>query len=282
MKLFFNNIFIFLILILYSKEDEKITVTVIATSGIIDKIKNAKSKIISFNIPCQVDSNITNIISRIDLTLNTKRPEDNKIFPAECNIQSVRLEPEEPLADTKLKCILNYTNNINDNVDDDMNLIIEGNPIYTSDKVDFIFQKFDEIGTYIEINNLFIYNLEDKSCENNNFQFEMNFTGTITSPLESTICIFNLNDNELHSSTKCAIPVNSNIIKCYIDISNHKLIEGEKIEIKAQNYVKCENGQLVNILNDADNILEIEEECSKNIFLYYNIYYYIFIIFLII
>jgi hypothetical protein len=282
MKLFYNNIFIFIILILYSSEDEKITVTVIATSGIVDKVENSKSKIISFNIPCQVDKNITNKISRIDLTLNTKRPEDNKIFPAECNIQSVRIESEDTLADTKLICILNYTNYIDDNIDDDMNLVIEGAPIYTSNIVEFIFEKFSEIGTFIQIDNLFIYKLDDSSCMDNNYQFEMNFTGTITAPLKSTVCVFDISDNEIHTTAKCAIPISSNVIKCYIDTSDEKIQKGEKIEIKAQNYVKCENGQIIKIVNNAENILEIEEDCKK-CFLYYNniFYFLIFLLFII-
>jgi hypothetical protein len=61
------------------------------------------------------------------------------------------------------------------------------------------------------------------------------------------------------------------MILCYIDVSENKLEKGEKIEIKAQTFVKCKNGQIVTITNDADNILEIEEDCEKSNFLLYNI-----------
>lgn len=52
---YFKKIFLFLILISISISDDKITVTVQATSGIINKVKKSKEKIIDFNIAVQVD-----------------------------------------------------------------------------------------------------------------------------------------------------------------------------------------------------------------------------------
>ena len=268
---YFKKIYLFLILISISISDDKNTVTVQATSGIINKEKNSKEKTIDFNIAVQVDQNITNKISTIDISVNIKNPEDNKIFPAKCNLDSVRLEENSDYEDTQLTCKLNYSEYTNDEVDDDMNFVIDGQFSYDSTVAEFVFKNFDMIGTYIEIGGLYIYNLEKDSCTESTFKFEMNFTDDYKPPLESTVCEIKLNDNEVHSSTNCAIPVSSNMILCYIDVSENKLEKGEKIEIKAQTFVKCKNGQIVTITNDADNILEIEEDCEKSNFLLYNI-----------
>lgn len=268
---FFYNIFLFIILIFYSKEDDKVTVTITATSGIIEKTINEKAKILSFIILCKVDKNITNKISMIDITINTKRPEDNKIFSSTCNLQLIRLEADDEFANTKLNCKLDFSNYEDDNVNETMNLIIEENPSYTSAIADFVFQDFDKIGIPIEIGGLFLYNLESDYCHDNYFFFEMNFTSTNGPPLESTICNFIISNNELHDNVKCAIPYSSNVIKCAIDVSEEKMEKEEKIEIKAQAYSRCENGQVVAITNDAQNILILDEECNKDTFLFFNI-----------
>ena len=119
----FYKIFLFLILISFSTSDGKITVTVQATSGIINKVKYSKAKYMDFDIAVQVNQNITNKISIIDISVNVKNPEDNKIFPANCNIAQVRLE-EDDYGDTQLNCYMNYSEYTNDDVDEDMNLIL--------------------------------------------------------------------------------------------------------------------------------------------------------------
>ena len=278
---FFYNIFLFIILIFYSKEDDKVVVTITATSGIIKKAINEKTKILSFIIPCKVDKNITNKISMIDITIKTKRPEDNKIFPSICNLQLIRLESHDDYANTQLNCKFDYTNYENDNITKNMNLIIEENPSYTSTIADFVFEDFDKIGIPIEIGGLFIYNLESDFCHDNNFFFEMNFTSTNGPPLESTICNFIISNNELHDKVKCAIPYSSNVIKCVIDVSEEKIEKEEEIQIKAQAYSECENGQVVTIVNDAKNILILDEECNEGTNLFFDIKK-IFVFFLII
>ena len=63
----------------------------------------------------------------------------------------------------------------------------------------------------------------------------MNFTSSENNPpFESTICDINLSNNEIHNVAKCAIPFSSNVILCYIDVSEKKITKGEKIEIKSQ------------------------------------------------
>ena len=245
--------------------------TITATSGIIEKTINEKAKILSFIIPCKVDKNITNKISMIDITINTKRPEDNKIFSSTCNIQLVRLEADDEFANTKLNCKLDFSKYEDDNVNETMNLIIEENPSYTSTIADFVFQDFDKIGIPIEIGGLFLHNLESDFCHDNYFFFEMNFTITNGPPLESTICNFIISNNEVHNNIKCAIPYASNVIKCAIDVSEAKLEKEEEIEIKAQAYSRCENGQVITITNDAQNILILDEECNKDNFLIFSI-----------
>ena len=278
---FFYNIFLSIILIFYSKEDDKVVVTITATSGIIKKAINEKTKILSFIIPCKVDKNITNKISMIDITIKTKRPEDNKIFPSICNLQLIRLELDDDHANTQLNCKFDYNNYENDNITKNMNLIIEENPSYTSTIADFVFEDFDKIGIPIEIGGLFIYNLESDFCHDNNFFFEMNFTSTNGRPLESTICNFIISNNELHDKVKCAIPYSSNVIRCVIDVSEEKIEKEEEIQIKAQAYSECENGQVVTIVNDAKNILMLDEECNEGTNLFFDIKK-IFVFFLII
>ena len=268
---FFYNIFLFIILIFYSKEDGKVEVKITATSGIIQKDINEKTKILSFIIPCKVDKNITNKISMIDITINTKRPEDNKILPSTCNLQIIRLESDDDFANTKLNCKIDFSNYEDDNINDTMNLVIEENPSYTSTVADFVFQDFDRIGIPIEIGGLFLYNLESDFCHDDYFFFEMNFTSTNGPPLESTICNFIISNNEIHDNVKCAIPYSSNVIKCVIDVSEEKMEKEEEIEIKAQAYSRCENGQVVSITNDAQNILKLDEECNKDTFLFFDI-----------
>lgn len=273
-------IFNIILLIIYTNEEEvKTAVKITATSGIIKKEKNSKTKILSFIIPCQVDKNITNKISIVDITFNTKKPEDtSKIFPSICNLHSVRLESDENYANSYLSCQLNYTNYKDENIDEDMNLIIDGNPSYTSDIVVFTFENFDKIGQAIEISDLYIFNSNSDICSNNNYHFKMNFTSMSINPLESTACNIGIN-NDIHDTARCAIPLGNYDIICSIDVSEEKIEKGEKIEIKSQELVKCENGQNLKIVNDAQNILEINEECDKSIFIAFNIFY-LFVLFL--
>ena len=281
--LFILNI---LLLIIYTKED-KISVTITATSGIINKVKYSRKKILSFIIPCQVDKNITNSISREDITFKTKRPEDDKQFEVTCNLNSVRIDSDDNYANTYLSCQLNYsTDYINDKIDDDMNLVIDKSytPQYTSNIVEFNFQKFEEIGQAIEISGLYIFNSDNDNCYNNYYHFKMNYNVFTNKPLESTVCYIALSNNEVHDTARCAIPINTDTknydIICTIDISEEKMEKGEKIEISKQSLVNCENGQILDIKDNALNILEIDEDCDKSFLLIFN-KFYLFILFLI-
>ena len=287
MKLFF--ILNILLLIIYTKEEDKISVTITATSGIINKVKYSRKKILSFIIPCQVDKNITNSISRVDITFKTKRPEDNKQFEVTCNLNSVRIDSDDNYANTYLSCQLNYSTDYkNDNIDDDMNLVIDYSdtsyPKYTPDIVEFNFQKFDQIGEKIKISGLYIFNSDNDNCYNNYYHFKMKYTGFTNNSLESTVCYIALSNNEVHDTARCAIPINTDTknydIICTIDISEEKMEKGEKIEISSQSLVNCENGQILEITDNAQNVLEIDEDCDKSFLLIFN-KFYLFILFLI-
>ena len=281
MKLFF--ILNILLLIIYSKEDS-ISVKITATSGIINKVKYSRKKILSFIIPCQVDKNITNSISRVDITFKTSRPDKTDEFEAICNLNSVRLESGNTFANTYLSCTLNYTDYTEYNIDDDMNLVIVGEPSYTSESVVFTFNNFEEIGQKIEISGLYIFNSDNDNCYNNYYHFKMKYTGFTNNSLESTVCYIALSNNEVHDTARCAIPINTNTknydIICTIDISEEKMEKGEKIEISSQSLVNCENGQILEITDDAQNVLEIDEDCDKSFLLIFN-NFYLFILFLI-
>ena len=281
MKLFF--ILNILLLIIYSKEDT-ISVKITATSGIINKVKYSRKKILSFIILCQVDKNITNSISREDITFKTSRPDKTDEFEAICNLNSVRLESGNTFANTYLSCTLNYSDYTECNIDDDMNLVIVGEPSYTGESVVFTFKNFELIGQKIKINGLYIFNSDNDNCYNNYYHFKMNYTGFTNKPLESTVCYIALSNNEVHDTARCAIPINTNTKKydiiCTIDISEEKMEKGEKIKISSQSLVNCENGQILEITDNAQNVLEIDEDCDKSFLLIFN-KFYLFILFLI-
>ena len=278
-------IFLLLILIIYSREDDPIPVKITAMSGIINKeiITISNQKKLSFNIECIVDKNITTKISKIDITIKIKiLGGDTTTFDSTCNIVSALIDSDKSDVYTKLKCKMDYSTYNNDDIVD-KNLIVDssGTPTYTSDKATFTFENFEKIGTPIEIQGLNIYNLEKDFCENKIFKFEMKFTNDDNSyvrPLESTICDIKLSNNEVHNMAKCAIPYIPNIVLCYIDVSEKKITKGEKIEINQQTNSKCQNGQVVNIGDDAQNILEMEVDCDKMHFLVYNMINILFLI----
>ena len=282
-------IFLLLILIIYSREDDPIPVKITAMSGIINKeiITISNQKKLSFNIECIVDKNITTKISKIDITIKIKiLGGDTTTFDSTCNIVSALIDSDKSDVYTKLKCKMDYSTYNNDNIVD-KNLIVDSDeaPTYTSDIATFTFEDFHKIGTSIVIQGLNIHNLEKDFCENKIFKFEMKFTTTAdhpySPPLESTICDINLSNNEVHNVAKCAIPCSSNVVLCYIDVSEKKITKGEKIEINLQTNSKCKNGQFVTIRDNAQNILEMDVDCDKMHFLVYNIINILFLILII-
>ena len=281
-------IFLLLILIIYSREDDPIQVKITAMSGIINKeiITISNQKKLSFNIECIVDKNITTKISKIDITITIKiLGGDTTTFDSTCNIVSALIDSDKSDVYTKLKCKMDYStyNIVDKNL---IVVVIDGeSPAGSSDSsgiATFTFEDFPKIGTPIVIQGLNIYNLEKDFCENKIFKFEMKFTTTdghpYSPPLESTICDINLSNNEVHNVAKCAIPFSSNVVLCYIDVSEKKITKGEKIEIKAQENSKCQNGQVVTIRDNAQNILEMEVDCDKMHFLVYNMINILFLI----
>ena len=278
-------IFLLFILISFSREDGPIAVTITAISGIINKeiITVSNQKMLMFNIECLVDKNITNKIYIIDITMKIKILGGTTQFDSTCNIVQALIESGKTSAYTKLKCTMDYSSYNNDNIVD-QNLIVDSSvtPTYNTSKATFTFADFEKIGTAIQIQGLYIYNLEKDFCENKIFKFEMNFTSTgYNPPLESTICDINLSNNEVHNVAKCAIPCSSNVVLCYIDVSEKKITKGEKIEINSQTNSKCKNGQFVTIRDNAQNILEMDVDCDKMHFLVYNIINILFLILII-
>ena len=278
-------IFLLLILIIYSREDDPIQVKITAMSGIINKeiITISNQKKLSFNIECIVDKNITTKISKIDIAIKIKILGEDTTFDSTCNIVSALIDSDKSDVYTKLKCKMDYStyNIVDKNL---IVVVIDGeSPAGSSDSSNtatFTFENFEKIGSPIVIQGLNIYNLEKDFCENKIFKFEMKFTTTNDNfpPLESTICDINLSNNEVHNVAKCAIPYSSNVVLCYIDVSEKKITKGEKIEINQQTNSKCQNGQVVNIGDDAQNILEMEVDCDKMHFLVYNIINILFLI----
>ena len=105
-------IFLLLILIIYSREDDPIQVKITAMSGIINKeiITISNQKKLSFNIECIVDKNITTKISKIDITITIKiLGGDTTTFDSTCNIVSALIDSDKSDVYTKLKCKMDYS-----------------------------------------------------------------------------------------------------------------------------------------------------------------------------
>ena len=259
-----RTFYLILILILISSTNEEpLNITIEAKTGIINKKLDSSKTKFSFEINCEVNKNITNNISKIDVIISIKKPNDNKQYDSLCHLVPVRFYEEET-ALTNFLCIIEFDKR--SDLDGETNLIIENIQINnTSDFSDlaiFNFEKFDKISEAINIGDLTLVYLEEDYCRNNNFLFEMN--GKIgTYPLLATICAVSLENDESHKIAKCAIPVTGDTIKCFVDVSETKYVKNNNIIIKAQDLVPCENGQNLKIVNDASNILVIKKECGE-------------------
>ena len=147
-----------------------------------------------------VNKDITNKISIIDIIIKIKMIQEWTTFDFLCNIASVLIESNEEYGYSKLKFKMNYSTYNNDGIVN-KNLIVVSNTqpsVYdtTIEKASFIFEKFEKMGLPIEIQGLYIYNLEKDFCENKIFKYKIIFTSSINNPpLESTICNINLSNN---------------------------------------------------------------------------------------
>lgn len=254
-----------LILILISSTNEDaIDIRVTAKTGIINKKLESSKTQFSFEINCEVNKNITNNITKIDILIKVKKPDDEKVYDSICNLAPVRFIEEET-ALTNIICIIDLERP--SELDEEVNLIIASGPTKDnsdfSDFANFIFTNFDEISEVIEIRDLTLENIEEDYCKNNNFLFEI-ISGKIErTPLQSTICSVSLANDESHKNAKCAIPVSGNKIKCFVDVSETKYVENNNITILAQDLVSCENGQNLRIVNNAINKLNIKKDCGE-------------------
>ena len=280
------NYRIFLLISLFPLFISQVEVHITAKSGIVNKEIDSTKTIISFEIECEVDKNISNNMTILGINIAVKKLDDANAVNAKCNLAAVRLI--NVLAEsTKLHCIINLTeSNPSFGVEDD--LIVESwssigatNPAAT-----FSFYNFEQIKQVININGLTLEYLNDGYCKNNNFLFKI--TSTLNpNPLLSTICYINLDGDTNHKKARCAIPLNGNTITCNVDVSQKKYNQNDKISIKIQDNVFCENGQMIKISEDATNELTIKEECGEiinnnNKYLYYNYIFFIILFFILI
>lgn len=261
LQAFYLIILCFLI-INYSNE-EQIEVSVIAKTGIINKNLDAINKEFSFEIYCEVNQNITNNITKIDVSITVKNLDNSQMVEAICHMVPIRLT-EDNNATTNFLCIIDLSRY--NHIKEDSNLIIHSGPTQdTSDTTSsaiFNFEKFDEISQVLNVGDLTLNYLKEDYCKNNHFFFEIESL-SIKRPLLSTICSISLSDDETHPEAKCAIPIIGETIKCYVDVSNTKYKKDDSIIIKSQNLVPCENGQHIAITNDAKNTLTIKEDCGE-------------------
>ena len=269
-KIMLNILYLFTIFLFISISHESpVQVIVEAKTGIINK--EIDSTKFSFEIECEVNQNITNNITQIDIFLTIKELIDSQTFNSICNIKAVRVLEENKTITTNLICTIENSQHA---LNEETFLVISSSPTQEpSDIANFTFLNFDEISNYINLGGLTLNNLEEDNCKNNNFMFEININNIDSRPLLSTICKIKLND-ESHPEANCAIPIYGQKIKCFVDVSETKYIKDDNITIKAQNLIPCENGQILKITNNANNILIIQEECGEIINNYNNYFYF--------
>lgn len=265
--------------------EEKVEVTVTAKTGIINKEIDSTKTEFSFEIECEVNKNITNNISKINILLTVKELINSQTYNSECHIKPVRITEEDETTTTNLLCIILFEQPQHVLNGETFLVISNGPNQESSDTANFTFLNFDQISNYINLGGLTLKHLEEDECKNNYFLFEINCKTIESMPLLSTICKIKLSD-EFHQEANCAIPINGTKIKCFVDVSKTKYIKDDNITIKAQDLVPCENGQILKIASNANNILIINDECgeiinNKNNFFNYNILFFLFLLLII-
>ena len=270
---FLNIIILFSIISEISNEDP-IVIEVIAMTGIINKNVNTEKTKFTFEIFCNVNTNITNNISKVNIEMKVKKHDDNTEFTSNCHIDPVRLTEEDDYVKTDLHCSITIEEAYKSILKSDINLIIVPDSINqeVDERYSFDFQEFDRISEAINVGELTIKHLEEDYCKNNNFIFEMTSNGINTRPLQSTICNVSLMDDEDHPIARCVIPTSGEKILCSVDVSKVKYNEKDTIKINSQNLIFCENGQSMEIPNSGLS-LEIQEECGKSTSGQQNLFY---------
>ena len=270
----FFELFIIYIIIIFLigtvKGEGEITINIKPKTGIINKKFGSSKKEFSFQIDCEVDQNITNNITKIDIIIPIKNLDNDKTYSARCNLIPVRLINNEQTVDTSIYCIINLTEYANNELNKDSNIIINlenDNHIstdYTSTTSTAVlnFTNFGDISAILSVNDLTLIKLDEEYCKNNNYLFEID-SQTINRPLLSTICYIALFGDTDHPIAKCAIPMKGNTIKCFVDVSQKKYKKGDHISIKKQELVPCENGQHIKIDSDISNTISINEDCGE-------------------
>ena len=259
--------------------EDPVQVNVMAKTGIINKEFDSIKNEFSFEIECEVNQNITNNITKIDIPITVKEVIGTQTYYSLCHIIPVRVSEEDETSTTSLYCIIKEPQHA---LNKETFLVISDGP---SNTTNFSFLNFDRISDFINLKGLTLNKLEEDNCKNNYYLFEIKTNNIEQRPLLSTICKIKL-DDDLHQEANCAIPIKGQIIKCFVDVSETKYVKDDNIAIKAQDLVPCENGQILKIESNANNILIINDECgeiinNKNDYFNFNIYFSLFLLFII-
>ena len=263
MKILEKLLYLLIALIVIVFTNEEINISVTALTGIINKKLDSTKTIFSFEINCEVNETVSNNLTQIDFIMEISQ-KDGINYNSICNLLPIKVV-EEKTDITKMLCYiyLNESSNLNEETD----LNIEDFPTNyisnNSDLPNLFFENFTDISEAINIIDLTLEYMEEDYCKDNNFFFWITSNNIPTRPLLSTICEVSLSNDESHNLAKCAIPTASNKIKCVVDVSETMYFENDNITILAQDLVPCDNGQKLNIANNANNILIIQEECGK-------------------
>jgi hypothetical protein len=283
---------IFAYLLINISYEEQIQIDVKALTGVLNQKYDSKKKIITFDIFCEVNKNITNTIGKINITLELRKyPIDGQnLEGAICTIKPVRVA-KNSVSETCLKCFFDTT--LYSSISEDIVIIYSGNirqDPATTNEVLFNFIKFNDLAVLSDVNVLNLNNLDDEYCKHNKYIFDINTNEDFdqNSLLESTICTIEISDDEFHKSARCAIPIKGKKMKCYVDVEEKKYKKGDNIILGASQIIPCDNGQALNIIVNSKQTLSVIEECGEKVFtnnnyLYFNkllfSLFYIFIIF---
>mgnify|MGYP006873133484 CR=1 FL=1 len=268
-------LFVLLIYLLYG---EPIEIEVTALTGLVNPKYDSKKSIFTFDILCEVNKNISNIIGKINIKIQVQKYpiDDVHLIDAICHIKPVRVA-KNSVSETSLKCSFNTTDY--PFIKEDTILIYKSNngqDIETLNEVRFTFIKFEEISNLINANIESVNNINEENCIHNNYLFEINTDADFeeNSLLESTICRVAISDDEFHQLARCVIPMKGSILKCYIDVEEKKYKKGDSIIIGNQDIVPCDNGQAINLLSNSKKVLNVIKECGETVFTNNNYLYF--------
>lgn len=223
-----------------------------AASGIIYKTES------SFNIKCLVNTSVSSE-TKLNFTLTC----EGKSGDIQCTLKSVKAPDENQNAQTEIKCSFQKETFTNFLETDNISITPK-----SKSNSGFEFKNFEKIKSSISARvNMASYN-STEFCKNNNIIFFITASISTNPPLAMNFNL-KLKSPEEHQTALCIFPSIENKITCRIDVSEKKIMSGDKISFDEQE-IPLENGQKLSI-SKLNNDLTIETECGEQ--LNYSLYF---------